>query len=293
MNWRLLTLSISLVFLFSCDSQRKKTIVSVPAFENDSISLRLKYAETSFVVPSPNQASLLLKKSNIQFYDDLATPSVTLEKFTTTTKKSLALGIFGADLSYLNLFDQKEVAMKYLQNVQSLMSDLEIMPSIEKTTLKKIENNFGNNDSVLYYLSELYKSSDLFLKANDRRDICSLIVAGGWIESFYFLAEIYNRTHKDEIFTLILYQSDILDNLIKLLSPFYERSTEFTVLIDDLVNIAYEFDVVDKVQLTTKVETDTEHQFTKILNQARHLLTGSKLENLEKYATSLRNKILK
>jgi hypothetical protein len=292
MNWRLLTFLITLLFLFSCDSQRTKNGSSTPSFETDSISLKLKYAENSFVVPSPNQTSLLLKKSNIQYYDNLVAPPGTIEKYTTTSKRALALGIFGADLSYLNLYGQRETAMKYLQNVQSLMNDLEILSSIDKTVLKKIESNFGNNDSVLYYLADLYKSSDLLLKANDRRDICSLIIAGGWIESFYFLTEINSRTHKDDIFTLVLYQSDILDNLIKLLSPYYEKSSDFTSLIDDLVNIAYEFDVVDKVQITTKVETDTIQKLTRIQNQAKNILTGSKLDSLGRYASGLRNKIL-
>ena len=292
MNLKLLTILISFIFLVSCRNENKNVSSSSLAFETDSISLKLKYAETSFIVPSPAQTSILLKKCNILYYDNLATPTSVLQKFTTTTKKSLALGVFGADLSYLNLYEQRESAMKYLQNVQSLLTDLEISSSIDKVTLKKIESNFGNSDSVLYYLADLYKNSDLYLKANDRRDVCSLIIAGGWVESFYFLTEIYNRTHKEDIFTLILYQSNILDNLIKLLSPYYERSPEFTQLIDELVNIAYEFDVVDKVQTITKTETDPIKKLTLVQNQTKHILTGSKLDNIVKYASVLRNKII-
>jgi hypothetical protein len=292
MNLKLLTFLISFIILGSCGNENKNVSSSSLAFETDSISLKLKYAETSFIVPSPAQTSILLKKCNILYYDNLATPTSALQKLTTTTKKSLALGVFGADLSYLNLYEQREYAMKYLQNVQILLTDLEISSSIDKVTLKKIESNFGNSDSVLYYLADLYENSDLYLKANDRRDVCSLIIAGGWIESFYFLTDIYNRTHKEDIFTLILYQSNILDNLIKLLSPYYERSPEFTQLIDELVNIAYEFDVVDKVQTITKTETDPIKKLTLVQNQTKHVLTGSKLDNIVTYASALRNKII-
>ena len=292
MNLKFLSFIILFVFILSCGNSNKNVSTTATGFEIDSISLKLKYAETSFIVPSPNQTSILLKKCDIGFYDNIAIPMATLEKYTTTTKKSLALGAFGADLSYLNLYEQRETAMKYQQNVQTLLNDLEIAPSIDKVILKRIENNFGNNDSVLYYLADLYKSSDLYLKASDRRDICSLIMAGGWIESFYFLTEIYSRTHKEDIFSLILYQSDILDNLIKLLSPYYERSSEFTKLIDELITIAYEFDVVDKVQTITKIETDTIKKRTIVKNHSKHILTGSKMDNLAKLASNLRNKIL-
>lgn len=292
MNWKLLTPLLLLEFLLSCGNENRTATSSSPAFETDSVSLRLKYAETSFVVPSPSQTSILLKKSNVQFNDNLLSPLNSLEKFTTTTKKSLALGIYGADLSYLNLYEQKESAIRYLQNIQSLLNDLQISPSIDRSILKKIEANFGNNDTVLQYLASLYDNTDLYLKANDRKDICSLVVAGGWIESFYFLTEIYDQTHKEDIFTLILYQSYILDNVIKLLSPYYEKSPEYTQLIDALVNIAYEFDVVDKVQSITKTETDPVKRLTIVQNQAKHSLTGSKLDNLVKYADNLRNKII-
>jgi len=292
MNSRVFPILIIFILLIACSNDNKNvTYSSSSSFETDSVSLRLRYSETCFIVPSPNQTAILLKKYKIRFYDKFTSTAGNLETYTTTTKKSLALGIFGADLSYLNLYEQRETAGKFFQKVQSLMDDLEISPTFDKILLKKVENNFGNNDSMLYYLAELYRNEDINLKTNDRRDICALIIAGGWIESFYFLTQIYSETRKEEIFNLILYQSDILDNLIKLLSPFYEKSTEFTILIDDLVNIAYEFDVVDKISSVISIETDSIDGKTIIQNQTRHMISGTRLKNLAEYASDLRNKI--
>jgi len=292
MNCQHLSAFVLLIFLISCSGENQNAHNSSLFFETDSISLKLKYAETSFIVPSPNQTAILLKRCDVPYDDKLMTASVNLEKYTTTIKKALALGVLGADLSYLNLYDQRELALRYLQDAEALMNDLQISQSLDKTILKKIETNFGNNDSVLYYLASLYRNGDLYLKANDRRDICSLIIAGGWIESFYFLTTLYTKTKKEQIFDLILYQSDLLDNLIKILSPYYEKTPEFMKLIDELVNIAYEFDVVDKTDKALKTETDTVHRKTIVYNQRKQLLTGSRLENLARHATVLRNKIV-
>src|SRR6266542_490763 len=139
MNWKLLTPFLLLGFLVSCGNETRTTSNSAAGFETDSLSLKLKFAETSFVVPSPVQTSILLKKCDAQFNNDLTSPLGSVEKFTTTNKKSLALGIYGADLSYLNLYEQKESGAKYLQNVQSLLNDLEISSSIDKSILKKLE----------------------------------------------------------------------------------------------------------------------------------------------------------
>jgi hypothetical protein len=292
MKYGQLLIIISLFLFNSCSSDNRNGRYSAIPFETDSVSLKLKYAETSFIVPSPHQTSILLKKCNISYDDKLINSAGNIEKYTTTTKKSLALGVFGADLSYLNLYEQREHAVKFLQNIEVLMNELELGQALDKKIIKKIEANFGNNDSVLYYLSILYRDEDLCLKANDRRDVCSLIIAGGWIESFYFLTGLYSKTHKEEVFNLILFQSEILDNLIKLLSPYYDKSADFTDLIDDLVNIAYEFDVVDKIEPDIKSETDTILKKTIIYNKKKHILTGSRLENLARYATELRNKII-
>jgi hypothetical protein len=290
MNLKIFLILAVFIFLVSCSNKNKSISSAQFSFETDSISVKLKYSDVYFIVPSPIQTSMLLKNCGIGYQERLTHSITSLEMFTTTTKKALALGVLGADLSYLNLYEQKEKAIKNLQMAESILDDLEISPSLNKDLLKKLGNNFGNNDSVLFYLSEIYRSDDLYLKAIDRRDICSLIIAGGWIESFYFLTELYKETQKEKIFDLILFQSDILDNLIKLLSPFYEKSTEFTELIDDLVNIAYQFDVVDKTLSVTSVKTDTMHHKTNINNQTQHILTGSKLEHLGEIVLALRNK---
>lgn len=280
------------ILLVSCSGSPRNIASDQPLIETDSISFSLKYSESYFVVPSPIQTSILLRDLNLGFKDDLIMSAISVDKFTTTTKKSLALGLIGADISYLNLYDQRDQAIKHLQIAKDLINDLEITPAFDNHFLKKIELNIGNNDSIISYLSEVYRKGDLYLKANERRDICSLIIAGGWIESSYFISQLYKQKQQQEIFNLILYQRDILENLIKILSPFYKKSPEYTHLIDNLVNIAYEFDVVDEITTVNLIETDTAKKITHVTNQCQHIMTGSKMDKLSSHIENLRNEIL-
>jgi hypothetical protein len=278
--------------LFSCSTNTKTTVNSTSLFESDSISLKIRFSETFFVVPSPYMVSFLIKKSNVAFDNRLLTPNSDVQKYTTTQKKSLVLGMYGADLSYLNIYERRDLVVLYISTITTLMEDIGINQSGDNVLLAKIGANIGENDSVISAIAQLYRNSDRFLKDNDRRDVCNLIIAGGWIESFWFLTQLYHKTGQDDIFSLILYQSDVLDKLIKLLSPYYEKSKEFTNLTDQLVTIANEFDVMDKLQLKPVVDTDTVNRITTVHNQIRIKLTGSKLDNIVRLVSELRNNLL-
>lgn len=258
----------------------------------DSISVRLKYAECVFTIPSPQQTSELIKNCNLEFNPDLLAPNDKESEYNTTFKKSLALGIWGTNISYLNLYNQKELAIKYLESIKQTLSDMEIYPFIDNKLVNKLMDNFGNNDSITFYLAELYQQSNNLLESNERRDLCALIIAGGWIESFYYLTSLYESTKDDRLFQSLLFQGELLGNLIKVLSPFYKKSSEYTHLVDELITISYEFEVIDKENRTHSVNTDTILKFTRINNETQYILSGSKLERLHKMVSEFRNKIV-
>jgi hypothetical protein len=280
------------VLVFSCFHDTKKTDDSSPVFDSDSISIRLRYSDVLFEVPSPYQTSFYLKKLNIRFDERLLNSESTTRNFTTNFNKALAIGVYGTDISYLNLYDQKELTIRYIDRLNNLLTDIDVLKGLDKSCIKKLEDNLGNNDSLVYYLSVLYHDGDSYLYENDRRDIGSQIIAGGWIESIYILTMLYQKNNNEEILNLILYQSEILDNLIKLLAPYYEKSKEFTELIDSLINIAYEFDLIDKKEYKFETITDTVRHHTLINTHSKFILNGSKLDNLSKLVKEIRNKLI-
>lgn len=281
-----------LFFFVSCHHETKKAEDSAPLFDSDSISIRLKYSDVFFEVPSPYQSSIYLKKSNIRFDERLLSTKTNIKNYTTTYNKAIVIGIYGTDICYLNLYDQKELALKYMDRLNRLLNDMEVLQTLDKSDIKKIEENLGNNDSIIYYLSVLYHNGDKYLYENDRRDIGSQIIAGGWIESIYILTRLYQKNNNEQILNLILYQSQILDNLIKLLAPYYEKSKDFTELVDSLINIAYEFDLIDKKEYKFETVTDTARHLTTINNHSKFILNGSKLDNLSKLVNDLRNRLI-
>ena len=280
------------ILVFSCIHDTKKPEDSSTLFDSDSISIRLRYADVLFEVPSPYQTSLYLKRSNIRFDERLLNSESNIKNLTTNFNKAIVIGIYGTDISYLNLYDQKELTLKYMDRLNNVLNDIDVLKCLDKSCIKKLQDNLGNNDSLIYYLSILYQNGDSYLSENDRRDIGSQIIAGGWIESIYILTGLYRKNNNEEILNVILYQSEILDNLIKLLAPYYEKSKEFTELVDSLINIAYEFDLIDKKEYKFEVITDTVKHHTLVNNHSKFILNGSKLDNLSKLVKETRNKLI-
>lgn len=280
------------IFFISCNRETKKTDHTATLIESDSILIRLKYSDVLFEIPSPYHTSLCLKKLNIRFDERLLSSQTNIKNYATTCNKAIAVGIYGTDICYLNLYDQKDFALKYMDRLNRLLNDMEVLQGLDKSDIKKVEENLGNNDSIIYYLSALYYKGDKYLFENDRSDIGSQIIAGGWIESIYILTRLYQKNNNEEILNLILYQSQILDNLIKLLAPYYEKSKEYTELVDSLINIAYEFDLIDKKEYNFETKTDTVKHITTISNHSKFIITGSNLDHLFKLVSDIRNRLI-
>lgn len=277
---------------FSCKHRKHNESSSNIEFALDSNSISVLYSELTFSIPSPNQTALLIKKNKQLFSSDILCPVKKTDTYTTSFKKALIMGIWGADLCYLNLYNQKELALPYFNNINKVIKELDITKPFEPGFLSRIENQFGNNDSLMIYLSELYQKCDEYLKYNEQNDVSSLIITGGWIESFYFLTNLYSQTKDKQIFALILYQKEVVNNLIKILEPFYNRTIEFKDLTDNLIDIAYEFDVIDMNNSIESINIDSFEKYSYVKNNAEYSISGQEFTNLTALSARLRDKFI-
>jgi hypothetical protein len=220
---------------------------------------------TLFSIPSPIQTSVLLKRVNAPYNKKILNAPASISKYSTVIKRALNLGVYGADLGYVIMNQQTQDALGYMQAVRKLADDLSLSAAFNEMLIKRFQSNMGNKDSLLVFVSEAYRSSDLFLKNNERNLESSLVVAGGWIESLYFLTEIsqLNINDKSLVISRIGEQKNTLDNLIKLLTPSYQVEG-FTEIVDALIDLASEFDKIEVKYTYIKPTTDEANKITTI-----------------------------
>jgi len=282
------------LFLNGCGakSNKEQTSESKENGQPDTLSMLVKFENSLFPLPSPYQAASLIKKKNIPFDENIVSPFENYKNFSTAFKKALNLGVYGTDLSYLNIYDHTPESISYLSVIKNLTSQLGISSSFDQTFFDSVEKNINNKDSILILLSKTYRITDSYLRTNDRKNVGALILAGGWVESLYILTKIGKATKDREIINRIGEQKHPLDNLIEILTPYYYKSQEFSTLIDGLIDLAYEFDGVIYSYSYKEPKIDVDKKIIFINSESRVVMSEYHLETVSKKIEAIRNQII-
>jgi hypothetical protein len=150
-----------------------------------STSGTMRFEGVMISVPSPAQVASLIQKQNIGFNDKYLNSIQNREKYVNQSKKALNLGVYGSDLAYLSNYNLGQINNDYFDAIAGLSSELGILDNIDKKLVTRLSSNLGNKDSILVLNAELFRAGDDYLKTNEKPQLSSLILIGGWIESLY------------------------------------------------------------------------------------------------------------
>jgi len=260
----------------------------------DTTNVLLKYENTLLCIPSPYQVAHFLKKNEFAINHELVNPITNHKNYNTNFKRAINLGIYGADLSYLNIYNQSQEALLYITAVKDLSDQVGLSTAFKNELLTRIEKNLGNEDSLLLLLSHAYRNANSYLKSNARESLGTLIITGGWIESLYILSQkALENPNNRELINRIGEQKHPLNNLVKILSPYYFESPEFGSLIDALYDLSNEFDGIIYTYSYQEPEIDTLNKITKINSTSKVTLSEYHLRIIAKKIKSLRKNLIK
>lgn len=292
----LLLLSLVLVF-GSCSQKGTKSasekIESILEVELDTTSQMIKIDNTLFSLPSPHQLSILIKSIGANFNADLVNPTNNYSLYTSLFKQAINLGIYGADLAYLNIYEQSPAAVTYFSVIKILSQELGLSSAFSPQIFERIENNIDRQDSLLFIVSNLYSDVDLYLKESQRQREGTLILAGGWIEATYFLTNLATETNNYKLVQRVGENKQSLENLIKLLSPYYSESEEVSALVDQLIDLAYDFDAVEVEYTYEEPTTYPERKLTQIHSRSSINISPEVLAIITGKLEKIRNELIK
>jgi len=248
---------------------------------------------TLFSIPSPIQTAMLLKQVGAPYNKAMLNGPGKISGYSTEAKRALNLGAYGADLGYIILYQQTQEAIGYLSAVKKLSEDVGISGAFDAKLIERFKLNMANKDSLLVFTSEAFRSSDAYLKNNDRAKVSSLIIAGGWVESLFFTSEMFSGkvADKTKLLERIGEQKTTLDNLIKLLAPYYQEEglTEF---IDSLLDLASEFDKIEVNYVFVKPTTDEANKITTINSTTEVKIAPELLSIIQEKVKNIRGLII-
>lgn len=244
-----------------------------------------------FSIPSPIQTAALIKNSGTNYNKEILNVPSNVTKYSTNFKKAINLGVYGADLGYVTLYEQTQDAISFLTAIKSIGDDLGVSSAFDMELVQRFEKNIGNQDSILSLVSDAYKSSDRYLKNTQQNDVGGLILAGGWIESLYFATNAAKMTNNKEIIKRIGEQKTTVNNLIKLLTPYYSKS-EFTGFVDSLIELDELFSKIEITYTYVKPTVDAKNKVTTINSTTSVSITPEQLTAITDKVNKIRAELI-
>lgn len=252
-----------------------------------------KYNNILFSLPSPYHISLLLEKSEISYNKDLLNSTKKSADYIDNFSKAVNFGVYGSDLGYINIYKQTQDAASYFAVLKILSQEVGLYNAMDKPTVKRIENNIENRDSLLIIISNTYRKIDNYLKDNNRENTGALILAGGWIESIYLLTQQISKHPNKALMSRISEQKRPLENLIKLLVPYSNESKDNYFLVDRLIDLAYTFDEIEEQYKYIAPITDSKKKLTIVKSKSELNMSKKQLSEISEKIRKIREYIIK
>ena len=241
---------IVLMFLFivvtclSCrNSSKNKTgefvfpvADSVPVSEAEKLSPEA-IADISKNISSPVEIANLLQTLGVPFTQKYIASSVDANRQNTNFEKALKLGILGADLGYLNMYEKTGSSLDIVSSIRKLAEDIKVGQFFNFEAIKRLSQNKSNLDSLLFISIDAYNQIDNYLRKNERGQLSALMIIGVWIEGQYLATQVVSQFPDTMLIDRIGEQKIILNDLLLLLSPYCKIDSEFNNLCKSLQDI--------------------------------------------------------
>jgi hypothetical protein len=285
---------LSLIFLVGCqnaasDEQNDKDALTKVDAQKEGGSDIIMVDGALFSIPSPVEAALFIKNNGSGFREDLLLNPGSTDQYTSSSQKALALGVFGAELGYVSMYEQNDRSISYMGAARKLADDIGMTGAFSENLVRRFSNNIGTPDSLMVLVSEIYKAGDIYLKNNDRNDVAALVLVGGWVESLYITcreAEKGNIAFKKRIAE----QKTSLLRLNELLAM-YPENAAIQELKPQLDKLMKDYHAVKSDYVFKRPEVINAEQLTILKGGTNHEMDEATLKSIIAHVKELRTAI--
>jgi hypothetical protein len=299
MNGRVILIVI-LFACFSCRNSSNKTTEfvfpeadSIPVSEAEKLSPEA-IADISKNISSPVEIANLLQMLEVPFSQNYIASSIDADKQTTNFDKALKLGILGADLGYLNMYEKTGSSLDVLSSIRKLADDINVGQFFDFESIKRLSQNKSNLDSLLFISIDSYTKIDNYLRENDRGQLSALMIIGVWIEGQYLATQVVSQYPDKRLSDRIGEQKIILGDLLLLISPYCNRDPEFRSLCEDLSSIKGKYRDV-KISYTQGEPVSEEKNGALVITQTETSnveMSKEQLDSIIEVTRNIRNRLI-
>lgn len=294
-----LLFALSLALIASCQSRKGK--LSVTGFEvPDSMEIAADHQiseeameEIVQNVASPIEMASLIKEIETPFSLDLLATTDYVDRYNTSYQMAYILGVFGADLGYLNIYDKYTQIMDYLIAINKLADGIYVGQFFDFATLKRMVTSRENLDSLMYISVKSFNNMDSYLRDNQRGHLSALMITGIWVEGLYLATQVAKANPNPRLYQRIGEQKLNMNSLLIILNA-YKSQKNIQDLIDLLNEIKTEFDQIEITYETGDPERVEQDGMIMIVQNEKSIvhITDEQMQRIIQVTKKIRNQLI-
>ncbi|MBN2482322.1 MAG: hypothetical protein JXB19_11305 [Bacteroidales bacterium] len=234
---KILYFYILLLFVVACKSgdQGRDTGLAIPdSVLNEGLEISQDVMQNIVQnISSPVEMAALIKELGVDFSNRYISTTDRVDNLSTSFQQALNLGIYGADLGYLNMYNKTSSVIDYISAIKTLADAIKVGQFFDFTTLKRLATNSKNLDSLMYISVHSFNQMDQYLHNNNRTNLSALIITGVWIEGLYLGTQVYQSAPNEILAERIGEQKLTLEQLMLILEN-YTRERQYENLLNEL-----------------------------------------------------------
>ncbi len=200
-------------------------------------------------ISSPVEMANLIKMTGVGFSQKILNSTDNSKKYDTSFKRALNLGVYSADLGYINTFNKNTIVVSYLLSVKELAEGIKVGQFLDFNTLKRMATNNTNLDSLKELSVSSFNKMDSYLRDQKRSNVSTAIVTGAWIEGMYITCNVIEQSNNPELINRLGEQKDIVNILLIILNNFGKADPNFGALVKEMEGIQ---EAYKEVRITTE-----------------------------------------
>ena len=246
-------------------------------------------------IASPIEIASLVKSLDIPFSQRHLAPTRNVSNYHTSFEMAFALGVFGCDLGYINLYGRTSLVLDYSTAIRTLADGINVGQFFDFHTLRRLVTSNLNVDSLIHVSQLSFNRMDRYLQRNNRGNLSILMIAGVWVEGLYLSTQfLKERPNVKRLAESIADQKLMLDRLIIILNN-YNREQYIASLITELTAIKKIYDgirITVEVGEPRSVEVDGMLTIVQAETSTAHY-TDEQMQAIIIQAEIVRNKLIK
>jgi hypothetical protein len=291
---------VVILLVFSCKSSTRKSAEfvfpesdSIPISEAEKLSDEA-IDDISRNISSPVEISNILQKMSVPFSNGYLASSIDAGRQSTSFEKALKLGILGADLGYLNMYEKTGTSIDVLSSINKLADGIDVGQFFDFETIKRLSLNRANLDSLMLLSLSSYNQIDKYLRDKGRGQLSALMITGVWIEGQYLATQVLKQQADSILRNRVGEQKIILNDLLMLLAPYCNANSEFTSLCRDMQALKEKYRDI-KITYTVGEPIMEEKNGSLVVTQTEESkveMTNEQLDAIITITGNIRNKLI-